>query len=273
CFANANAGLLKYRHNIVAQPGSAPTFRVAEDANSRAVFFNAAYHNDSVNGTGNILVKPYDFTNPDYRPTANSIALSNYDFNDESLPVTLTSFTGNSAKGDNILLWQTKTEVNNSGFELQRSMNGIDYTTLTFVPSAAPNGNSTTELNYTYVDHKASASTFYYRLKQLDKDGRFMFSRVVILVKQGTLGFLQATVYPNPVANQVNLSVVSSETKPVTVVINDIYGRAMVRKVFNVSQGENKLSIDITSLAKGSYFINMISSDGKAQSSQKIIKN
>jgi len=110
-------------------------------------------------------------------------------------------------------------------------------------------------------------------LKQVDKDGRYSLSKVVILVKQGTAGFLQASVYPNPVADNVNVTIVSSESKQVTLIFNDVFGRPVLRKMVNLHEGTNTVSVGVGQMAKGSYFMNVISADGKNQSSQKVIKN
>ena len=267
---NATNGILKYRHNIVALAG--PTFRVAEKKTTKTVFFNASYKNDSLSSTTGVLVRPYDFTNPDYRPADGSIALDNYDFTDESLPVTLTSFTGSSVKNDNILRWQTATEAGNKGFELQRSLNGRDYSAIAFVNTKAVNGNSNNAIDYSYVDANAANTTFYYRLKQVDANGRFSISRVVILTKSRNGTFVQASIYPNPVADNLNVKVTSSESKTVTLVVSDAYGRTIARKVVNVTPGENTFSINLKGAIQGNYFLNMISADGTKAKAEKFIK-
>ena len=97
------------------------------------------------------------------------------------LPITLTSFTGVREGTRNILIWSTANETNNKGFELQRSANGEKFSSIASINSKAENGNSSSVLNYTYNDDKPLAGTNYYRLRQLDKDGKESFSNIVVL--------------------------------------------------------------------------------------------
>ena len=106
---------------------------------------------------------------------------------------------------NHLLSWKTVTEVNNKGFEVQTSRNGINFDSLGFIPSKANLGVSTHEIKYLYnhVLPPIPTTTVYYRLKQGDIDGKFTYSKVVSL---GTIGH-HATLFPNPATDLIILNI------------------------------------------------------------------
>ena len=269
--ANAASGLLKYKNNIVAL--DAPSQRVSEDAASRTVFQMAGSSNDSLSTTAGILITPYNFTAPDYRPAAASPALSNFNFDDPSLPISLVTFYGETKKNEHTLYWKTATEINNAGFELQRSIDGVNFSKIAVVSSRGANGNSTQSLDYSYTDKTAFYGKSYYRLKQIDKDGRSTLSSIVLLTKATTNLLTVNAVYPNPVRDQLNVSIVSAARQVVTIKVNDVYGRMVSQQVFNVSEGSNNYQMNVKTLSSGNYFIHVITTNSTSeQITQKFIK-
>jgi len=111
------------------------------------------------------------------------------------LPVELTSFLANVIGSNVILRWQTATELNNYGFEIERSNNKINFEKIGFVQGS---GNSNSDKNYSFTDKQKLSGKYYYRLKQIDNDGAFEYSKVVEadLKLPLTFGLLQN--YPNP---------------------------------------------------------------------------
>ena len=81
------------------------------------------------------------------------------------IPVELTAFTANVIGSDVILNWETATETNNSGFDIERSEDNINFAHIGFVPGS---GTTTEIRNYSYTDNLVSGGTYYYRLKQID---------------------------------------------------------------------------------------------------------
>ncbi len=188
------------------------------------------------------------------------------------LPVSFTSFKGERKGAENLLSWTTATEVNNAGFELQRSADGINFTTLTYVDSKAPNGNSSAALTYNFADIKPLIGSGYYRLKQLDKDGKSSLSEVVLIkgVKPSKLELV--SVYPNPVINVLNVGIASLKADKVTFIVSDITGKTIISKVMNVVSGDNLLPIDVANLANGTYTVKVICADGCETAIQKFVK-
>ena len=115
------------------------------------------------------------------------------------------SFKGEHVGNNNVLSWSTATELNNQGFEIQYSFNGKDFRNLGFVTSKQNSGNSSSVLNYQYTDTKGIGGNVYYRLMQVDKDGRPNYSNVV-LIKGNQINALSLNaVYPNPAKDKLNL--------------------------------------------------------------------
>jgi hypothetical protein len=95
-----------------------------------------------------------------------------------TLLIRLPSFTGNNNNGINQLQWQTVTESNNKQFEIERSSNGSSFTTIGIVSGA---GNNSSIKNYSFNDAASLVGTNYYRLKQIEYDGKFEYSNTIIL--------------------------------------------------------------------------------------------
>ncbi|MBX2930306.1 MAG: T9SS type A sorting domain-containing protein [Chitinophagaceae bacterium] len=178
------------------------------------------------------------------------------------LPVTYSSFTGRKEGNTNLLEWTTATESNNLGFELQRSADGRSYSKLDFISSKADNGNSNIALSYTYNDDKPLASNNYYRLKQMDKDGRVNYSNVVLLKGEKATQVSITGVYPNPTRNTLNVSIASPSTERVSIVVTDISGKVLIQQQVVLNSGDNIHNLDVSRLSQGTYLIKTICNNG-----------
>lgn len=181
---------------------------------------------------------------------------------DVALPVEMLSFSGYRSGANNVLSWKTSTEVNNRGFEVQRSADGINYIALGFVDSRAAGGNSTSELNYGFTDNNAAAVKYYYRLRQLDIDNRSKFSNVVVISggKPSLLGI--GGIYPNPASSMVNIRVDAPQNDKLSVLVRDISGRLVIQQESSVTTGSNTISLAIASLPAGTYTVNLVCANG-----------
>ena len=106
------------------------------------------------------------------------------------LPVTLLNFSGEHRDNKNLLKWSTATELNNQGFEVQYSTDGNNFDAISFVNSKSKDGNSASVINYEFIDGRTLYGNAYYRLKQVDKDGRPNFSNIIFSIKHWILMFL-----------------------------------------------------------------------------------
>jgi hypothetical protein len=176
-----------------------------------------------------------------------------------TLPVSYLNFSGYKSGSKNTLKWTTGSEQNNVGFDVQRSTDGTNYTTIGFVNSLANAGNSTSSLSYTFDDNAPAASKKnYYRLIQKDFDGNGRQSNVVLINgdKPGTVGI--GGLFPNPASSQLNVIVDAPSRQDVTLVVMDVMGKTIKQKQVNVEIGSNTVSLEIGNLAAGSYLVKVI---------------
>ncbi len=113
-----------------------------------------------------------------------------------ALPVELASFSAILKDKEVLLNWSTATEVNNYGFDVERMRDGEDWKALGFVEG---NGNSNSPKEYSFVDNNVSnAGTYYYRLKQIDNDGAYEYSKSISVDLDSPAEFDLEQNYPNP---------------------------------------------------------------------------
>jgi hypothetical protein len=173
-----------------------------------------------------------------------------------TLPVTFTSFTASPRSNDVLLSWSTASELNNKGFEVERSVNGRDFKTVDFVKGA---GNSSRNVNYNLTDAKAFNATnvLYYRLKQIDFDGKFAYSTIVRVSKNAGEANALA-VFPNPYSTDYSLSFTATNNGNASIEMVDLQGRVVASQEATISSGPNTLSMkETTNLKSGIYFVRL----------------
>jgi hypothetical protein len=114
-----------------------------------------------------------------------------------SLPVSYIRFTGNEINNTVVLNWTTAREINNSHFNIQRSSNGIEFENISKVNGK---GNSSAINEYTFSDATIQNGNLYYRLQQVDFDGKSSYSSIVV-IKRNRDSKTEIIVYPNPLSN------------------------------------------------------------------------
>ncbi|MDJ0365190.1 discoidin domain-containing protein [Hymenobacter sp. H14-R3] len=169
------------------------------------------------------------------------------------LPVSLTSFVAVPQGSSVAVTWTTATELNNAGFEVQRSANSLDFSTLSKVAGA---GNSATIHAYHYLDAAPLATTGYYRLKQTDQDGKTAYGPVVAVAGVGR-AVVTATisVYPNPTADQATVEWDASAASPVRWHLTSSTGQVVHTETLAAQAGHNAQAIDLRPYATGSYVL------------------
>jgi type IX secretion system substrate protein len=184
------------------------------------------------------------------------------------LPVTFKSFNANRINRTNVALkWETATEVNNSGFAVQRNMGAGVWEFVGFIPTQATDGNSSVPLAYTFTDvANSSRGVTQYRIKQIDIDGRARFSEI-----RAVRGYEQSgkvIVYPNPSTNG-RVNVVFDDVEGTRdVMLMDMSGR-LVKQWKGVTG--NLLQID--NLTQGMYSLKVMNRDTGVQNIEKIVVN
>ncbi len=186
------------------------------------------------------------------------------------LPVKLISFNGTAKNADALLLWSTANETNNKGFEVERSIDGKNFTRIDFVKGAI-NSNVTQKYSYTDREVFANSKTVYYRLKQVDMDGKFEYTKT-ITINSEKANNTNIVVYPNPINDVLNIEMESFTNTSAKLVITDLAGKKVKETTLNVNEGINKFTIDnLGELNSGAYIIN-ITADGNILFSNKFIK-
>lgn len=166
-----------------------------------------------------------------------------FGYDDLPLPVSLSYFTGRREQKDVRLMWQTASEKNASHFEVQRSFDNRSFETIGRVDAA---GNSSKLINYQFVDANAAArkaSVIYYRLHQVDRDGRSENSATVAinLESEQTLGM---SVKPQPFSSHLDLSFSANQRGTATVTLQDLTGRTFFSRELGVEEGVNAIRLD-----------------------------
>ncbi len=181
------------------------------------------------------------------------------------LPATLKSISLKSSGKSNDLTWSTSSEQNNKGFEVQRSIgNTNDFKTIGFVGTRAKDGNSQTEISYSFEDTDVKpGQTHFYRLNQIDFDGKSAFSPVKS-IKPGSIES-NLNVYPNPSQGSFTVTTGSASGK-LNIFVMDNTGR-VVNQYMNVSTTNTKIS----NLKKGFYTLKIVNTESGEQSAQRVV--
>ncbi len=142
--------------------------------------------------------------------------------------------------------WQTATEINNRGFQIQRSFDGINFTDVKFVTGA---GNSDIIKQYSITDIPGSTGIIYYRLKQVDIDGNSKLSNTVI-ISFNSQGIIK--VYPNPAQQQVTIEGIDCYNR---LQLIDITGKRLNDIIINK---QYQININLDNYLNGFYFIRLM---------------
>jgi hypothetical protein len=159
-------------------------------------------------------------------------------------PVTLVNFMAlkNDSRVD--LDWQTATEENNDYFVVEKSRNAVDFITVDIVDGS---GNSQSMMSYSITDYAPYRGISYYRLKQVDYDGKFSYSKIVAIKNEEA----EVEIYPNPNQGSFKISVVNE--KLYSIELTDMEGKLVYK-----SKGTSNTATEINGLSKGLYVVRVI---------------
>jgi hypothetical protein len=193
----------------------------------------------TANGTGSITSGPFT--------SFSDFAIGN--LAQGALPVRLISFTAQKQNSKVLLQWTTTNEINNSHFEVQRSGDGITYSTIGRVHALA---TPTDIKQYSFTDAQPQKGNNYYRLKQVDSDGRFEYSPIRKLIFDDKAQLL--TVYPNPVSDElvIDFNTGSGITE---VLVYDATGKLLQQRGFSSGL---PMRVPVRNLVSGLYYLRVI---------------
>ena len=174
------------------------------------------------------------------------------------LPIRLTDFTAKENFGNANLYWRTASEINNKGFNIQHSLDGINFTNIVFINGI---GNSTINNDYYFTDYKPTIGKHFYRLQSIDFDGSSSLSSIRVVTISGEKNSI--VVYPNPVASTLNFTNSNSIS---SIEIFDANGKSVKR------YKQPQQNIDVSMLANGSYIAKLKLNSGEIFEKKFIIK-
>ncbi len=177
------------------------------------------------------------------------------------LPIKLSNFWGKHTDAGNLIQWNTASERNMAGFELEYSTDGEQFEFLVHIPSKSVSGNSSVQLGYEFTDKNPAAAIVYYRLKQTDLDGTFQFSHIVS-INRGSR-FQNVRIYPNPVLdNLIHLSV-EDNSKDMQLILWNAQGRVLVEQTYIGNEYNREITLHAPYLSGGLYWLTIESEGNK----------
>ncbi len=200
--------------------------------------------------------------------TAGFVTLGQVQISDDPvfgvLPVELTSFTAQLRNTSVYLRWNTATETNNFGFEIERSTNRMNWTTVGFMAGA---GTVSSERAYSFTDDLTSdvlnASVIHYRLRQIDRDGTVEYSDVISVAGRDA-AVPTLSNFPNPFNPSTTISFSLASPQRVTLTVADVTGREVARLVNDAAfeAGTHFVSFTADALPSGIYFYTLAGTEG-----------
>jgi hypothetical protein len=171
-----------------------------------------------------------------------------------TLAVSLYNFSAHSKQGFNLIDW-TASITGPSSFTLERSQNGIDFSSITVI-SASTIGTK----NFSYSDNNLITAKEYYRLKMKDEAGVVTYSSIVQVSNESRSKSF-AVLFPTIVSSQVSLLINSSSSEKINYDIVSVEGRIIKRGTVSVSNSQ----IEVSALARGQYFVHVKNSAGETE--------
>jgi len=213
-----------------------------------------------------------DIFAPDPTPANNAMYIDDFRFSDTPIPVELTSFTANvNNLGQVVLNWETATEVNNQGFEIERRTETSEFRTIGFVEGY---GTTTEPRSYVYTDRTADMGVNYYRLKQVDFNGTYAYSDEVEIEVNGPLTFDLAQNYPNPFNPSTSIKYSVPESGNIRLSVFNIVGEEVAVLVNGFSQsGFFEVTFDASNLPSGVYLYKLQSANSVQMMKMVLLNN
>lgn len=256
------------------QPAGDYTVKTATNTNQGTWAFNAA--GDSVT-IDNVPYKLVQINADSFTTRAYSLQIAdgagNIDtaytfmklYSLAALPVNLLSFSGRLINNQVQLNWATAQEQNNKEFEIQYSTTGANFVA---IGKVAGKGNANTISQYNYTTGQFKTGNNYYRLKQVDYDGRADYSKIVTITA-GDAAQPLISFSPNPASNKITLSLSQAFANKVQLSISDVTGKQVWSG--NIQAGTTTSTIYLNSLNKGMYFLTATDHKGEKIFYDKLI--
>jgi hypothetical protein len=197
--------------------------------------------------TGTYFIKITNFSATEFADYSLSNSVTPGD-----LPVTFLHFDGKLIDNTVQLTWSTASEVNNKGFEVEKSTDGQTFSSIGFV---AGDGNSSLVNTYQFTDFKVLSGSNYYRLKQVDMDGNFNYSTTIRL----DLKNFAWAIFGNPITSNSWIQLQITKTSNIAFQIFSIDGRRIQTiDLGKISAGSYRVPLNLGNAPAGIYIINLV---------------
>jgi len=168
------------------------------------------------------------------------------------VPVELTSFAASVIGSDVKLLWETATELNNSGFSVERKIGSSEFMEVGFVPGF---GTTSEPKSYSFTDQNLRSGQYTYRLKQIDFDGTFTYSDEVAVEVIAPASFSLDQNYPNPFNPSTMITFSLAVDSKVSLKVFDVLGQEVASLIDqDLSQGVHNYDFNAAGINSGVYF-------------------
>ncbi len=186
-----------------------------------------------------------------------------------ALPVELIYLNADPVNNEYIhVSWATALEINNDGFEVLRSTDGINFTKIGWVDG---HDNSSVIQNYSLDDHEVSPNVvYYYKLNQVDNDGHSEETYVVSAMITNAETFIISNFIPNPTKDASKINITTSTAQTVSIKMYDMLGQVLSDKTYHLSAGSNDINFNANDLADGTYTA-IINTAHKAYSKKLVV--
>ncbi len=186
------------------------------------------------------------------------------------LPIKLLEFNGSYYNGTSSLKWITEQEVSFSHFNIQRSFDGIHFTTIGEVTALGSQARNQYGFADAALAHRTETKV-YYRLQLNDVDGKYSFSKVVMFNLVQSSATLR--VFPNPAMNDITVAINTEKAGTAQLLLADMKGTIVKKENPAFNAGTNILNIDCSRFASGTYLLTLLTSDGGRLNEKLIIRH
>lgn len=226
------------------------------------------------NGTGWNSAQGTVNTGSDYVELVGATAYSQWTLSNVNvpLPIELIAFDAiwaDENQRSSIVRWSTATEINNDYITIERSLNGVDFDSVTTIDGF---GFSQQIQDYSYIDQldgiPLDSNFVYYRLKQVDIDGVFKFSHIILLPRSNNINLL---LYPVPTNTLLNINYLSDRDQIGEIIIENSLSQVLISQKYPFKKGSNTFVADVSDLADGIYHFKIV--NGKSSINEKFVVN
>ena len=186
------------------------------------------------------------------------------------LPVEMIGFTGRAMRGYDELNWSTLVEINSDYFEIEMSSDGYNFEVVGAVDAS---GGSNEQIDYVFEHDVNQKDDRYYRIKQVDVNGVYKNSNIIVVSNLNDQNFRIVEAYPNPASEEFNVYFNMPEDGVVTTRILTSSGRTVQFNEMQYGAGGNIVKLPVQELKSGFYFVELTSNNGQSKDMVKLVIN